>query len=102
MPCATSAKTTTAEAARSTVCREPDLRDQRTPALEPGALGKLPAERAHALLGRRIGFGIGEARTRAFTLYGYVVSESMMPNQGAAARKAERGRLLEAMLTHKA
>ena len=46
-----------------------------------------------------LGFGIGQARTRAFLLYGYVVSESVMPNQGGAAQKAERVRVMEAMLT---
>lgn len=46
-----------------------------------------------------LGFGVGEARTRAFLAYGYVVSESVMPGQGSTAQKAAATRLLEALLT---
>lgn len=45
-----------------------------------------------------LGFDIGEARARAFILYGYEVAESLLPAQGNAAQKAERSALIERML----
>jgi AcrR family transcriptional regulator len=45
-----------------------------------------------------LGFGIAEARARAFLLYGWEVSESLMPRQGTAAQKQERSALLSRML----
>jgi AcrR family transcriptional regulator len=45
-----------------------------------------------------LGFPVGEARSRAFVLYAYVVGESLMPGQGAAAERRERARLLERLV----
>ena len=45
-----------------------------------------------------LGFDIGEARARAFILYGYEVAESLLPAQGNAAQKSERSALIERML----
>ena len=45
-----------------------------------------------------LGFGIAEARQRAFLLYAYVVGESQMPTQGTAAQRQERCRFVERML----
>ncbi len=39
-----------------------------------------------------------EARSRAFLLYAFVVGESLMANQGSAAQRQERGRLVEQLL----
>jgi hypothetical protein len=44
------------------------------------------------------GFGIAEARARAFLAYGWQVSESLMPGQGTPAQKQERSALLLRML----
>jgi len=45
-----------------------------------------------------LGFGIAEARARAFVLYSYVVGESLMPGQGNAAHRAERARFVEQLM----
>lgn len=45
-----------------------------------------------------LGFDIGEARARAFILYGYEVAESLLAAQGNAAQKAERSALVERLL----
>ena len=45
-----------------------------------------------------LGFGIAEARARAFLFYGYQVAEALMRNQGTPAQKAERSALLERLL----
>jgi len=45
-----------------------------------------------------LGFGIAEARARAFLAYGWQVSESLMPGQGTPAQKQERSALLLRML----
>lgn len=46
-----------------------------------------------------LGFGIGEARGRAYLLYSYVVAESQMANQGAAApRRVLVERLMQTVL----
>jgi len=45
-----------------------------------------------------LGFGIGEARARAFALYSYELSESLLSNQGTAAQKDERKALMERLL----
>ncbi|PHM19654.1 MAG: TetR family transcriptional regulator [Curvibacter sp. PD_MW3] len=46
-----------------------------------------------------LGFAIGEARSRAFLLYSYVVAESQMSNQGTSAQRMARSRLVEKLLT---
>lgn len=45
-----------------------------------------------------LGFGIAEARNRAFLLYSYVVAESQLHGQGHAAQRAERMRFVERFL----
>lgn len=45
-----------------------------------------------------LGFGILEARSRAFLLYTYVVGESQMPTQGSASSRAERAKFVEKLL----
>lgn len=45
-----------------------------------------------------LGYDIGEARARAFILYGYEVAESLLPRQGNAAQKTERSALVERLL----
>lgn len=45
-----------------------------------------------------LGFGILEARSRAFLLYAYVVGESQMPNQGTANTRTERAKFVEKLL----
>ena len=45
-----------------------------------------------------LGFGIAEARSRAFLLYSYVVAESQLAGQGTAAQRAERRRFVERFL----
>lgn len=45
-----------------------------------------------------LGFGILEARSRAFLLYAYVVGESQMPTQGSANSRAERAKFVEKLL----
>ncbi len=45
-----------------------------------------------------LGFPIGEARARAFVLYGYEVAESLLSGQGSAAQKKERSALVERLL----
>lgn len=42
-----------------------------------------------------LGFPVVEARSRAFLLYSYIVSESLMPTQGNQAQKDERRRFAE-------
>lgn len=45
-----------------------------------------------------LGFGIQEARSRAFLLYGYEVAESILREQGSATQKAQRRDLMERLL----
>ena len=45
-----------------------------------------------------LGFGIGEARSRAFLLYAYEVAESLLHRQGSAAQKQERSALMQRLL----
>jgi len=45
-----------------------------------------------------LGFGIAEARQRAFLLYGYVVAESLLASQGSDAQKADRARFVERLI----
>ena len=45
-----------------------------------------------------LGFGIAEARQRAFLLYAYEVAESVLRQQGSPAQKAERRTLMERLL----
>lgn len=45
-----------------------------------------------------LGFGMGEARARAFLFYGYQVAESLMRHHGTAGQKAERAALLQTLL----
>jgi AcrR family transcriptional regulator len=45
-----------------------------------------------------LGFDIGEARSRAFILYGYQVAESLLRRQGSAAQQRERCALVERLL----
>ena len=45
-----------------------------------------------------LGFGIKEARARAFLLYAYVVGESQMAGQGSAAQRTERRAWVEQVL----
>jgi AcrR family transcriptional regulator len=45
-----------------------------------------------------LGFGIADARARAFLFYGYQVAESLLRNQGTAGQKAERSALLQRLL----
>lgn len=45
-----------------------------------------------------LGFGIAEARARAFSLYSYVLSESLLSHQGTATQKSERRAFMEKTL----
>jgi AcrR family transcriptional regulator len=45
-----------------------------------------------------LGFGIAEARARAFMLYSYEVAESLLSAQGSAAQRAERAGFVERLL----
>ena len=45
-----------------------------------------------------LGFGIAEARSRAFALYSYELSESLLAHQGTDAQKAERRSFMEKLL----
>jgi len=45
-----------------------------------------------------LGFAVAEARSRAFLLYAFVVGESLMPRQGNATLRQDRGRLVEQLL----
>lgn len=45
-----------------------------------------------------LGFGIAEARSRAFLLYSYLVAESLLSSQGSAAQRQERARFVERLL----
>lgn len=45
-----------------------------------------------------LGFGIAEARSRAFMLYSYEVAESLLSSQGSAAQRQERARFIERLL----
>lgn len=45
-----------------------------------------------------LGFPIREARARAFALYAYEVAESLLSAQGTEGQKAERSRMMEALL----
>jgi AcrR family transcriptional regulator len=46
-----------------------------------------------------LGFGLTEARTRAFLLYSYEVAESLLTPQVTPAHRQERQRLVEQLLT---
>jgi AcrR family transcriptional regulator len=48
-----------------------------------------------------LGFPVMEARSRAFLLYSYVVSESQMPTLSTKAQKDERRRFAERLFTQK-
>ena len=48
-----------------------------------------------------LGFPVVEARSRAFLLYSYIVSESLMPTQGNQAQKEERRRFAERLFMQK-
>ncbi|WP_349608200.1 MULTISPECIES: TetR/AcrR family transcriptional regulator [Cupriavidus] len=45
-----------------------------------------------------LGFGIAEARARAFALYSYELSESLLSHQGTDEQKAERRAFMEKLL----
>ena len=45
-----------------------------------------------------LGFGLAEARQRAFLLYSYEVAESILSNQGSDTQKRERGALAKRLL----
>lgn len=45
-----------------------------------------------------LGFGIAEARSRAFLLYSYELSESILAGQGTASQKSERRGFVERLL----
>jgi AcrR family transcriptional regulator len=45
-----------------------------------------------------LGFGIVEARARAFVLYSYELAESLLSAQGSESQRQERARLVERML----
>jgi len=45
-----------------------------------------------------LGFEVAEARARAFALYSYEISESLLKNQGDEEKKRERRHFMEAML----
>lgn len=45
-----------------------------------------------------LGFGIAEARARAFALYSYDLSESLLSSQGTDAQKSERRTFMEKLL----
>jgi AcrR family transcriptional regulator len=53
----------------------------------------------HAQVFSALGFGIAEARARAFVLYAHEVAESLLFNQGSDAQKAERCKLVERLIT---
>ena len=48
-----------------------------------------------------LGFPVVEARSRAFLLYSYVVSESLMPTLSTPAQKDDRRRFAERLFTQK-
>jgi AcrR family transcriptional regulator len=68
--------------------------------LARGAVDEVDARRIayHAQCFSALGFGIGEARARAFILYGYEVAESLLFGQGTDGQKMERSKLLESLL----
>ncbi len=45
-----------------------------------------------------LGFGIAEARSRAFVLYSYEVAESLLSPQGGESQRQERARFVERLL----
>ncbi len=45
-----------------------------------------------------LGFGIAEARARAFLLYSYEVAESLLSAQGSDSQRQDRARLVERLL----
>ncbi|MBX3602043.1 MAG: TetR/AcrR family transcriptional regulator [Rubrivivax sp.] len=45
-----------------------------------------------------LGFGIAEARSRAFLLYSYEVAESLLAAQGSGSQRQERARFVERLL----
>ena len=45
-----------------------------------------------------LGFGIAEARSRAFMLYSYEVAESLLAAQGSESQRHERARFVERLL----
>jgi AcrR family transcriptional regulator len=48
-----------------------------------------------------LGFPVMEARSRAFILYGYIVSESLMPTLSSKAQQDERRRFAERLFTQR-
>lgn len=52
----------------------------------------------HSQVFSALGFSIGEARSRAFTLYAYEVAESLLSNQGTESQKTDRRALLERLI----
>jgi AcrR family transcriptional regulator len=52
----------------------------------------------HAQLFGGLGFDAGEARSRAFLLYGYEVAESLLHRQGSTAQRRARARFVEQLL----
>ena len=48
-----------------------------------------------------LGFPVMEARSRAFMLYGYIVSESLMPTLSSKAQQDERRRFAERLFTQR-
>jgi AcrR family transcriptional regulator len=48
-----------------------------------------------------LGFPVMEARSRAFMLYGYIVSESLMPTLSSKAQQEERRRFAERLFTQR-
>jgi AcrR family transcriptional regulator len=52
----------------------------------------------HAQVFSALGFGMLEARSRAFLLYSYEVAESIFGSQGSAAEREERARFVEQII----
>lgn len=48
-----------------------------------------------------LGFDIADAKVRAFALYSYTLSESILYNQGSAAEKESRRQFIEGLLLNK-
>lgn len=45
-----------------------------------------------------LGFSIGEARSRSFLLYSYVVAESLFSTPASAAQRQQRSQFVEQLL----
>ncbi len=56
----------------------------------------------HVQLFSALGFASGEARSRAFVLYGYEVAESLLHRQGSEEQRRARALLVDRLLTGKA